>query len=117
MSDLVPARLRSMARDTRLSPRGLQIWLIVAPELLVSEFRPLVPADIAQAQQITRPVVTSALKELVACGYLDLGERSRPNGPLTYRLPVAFAPPTPVAPVPTGPVPPRGRRMYSQGVD
>jgi DNA-binding transcriptional ArsR family regulator len=114
---VVPPIIVKLARDERLAARDVQVWLIVADQLLAAEYRELIPADVAQSLKLTRPVASAALKSLTDCGYLECGGRSRPNGPMLYRLPVEFAPRQPPATgaAATAP-PPKGRRMYSSGV-
>jgi hypothetical protein len=110
---VVPPLIAKLARDDRLAARDIQVWLVIADQLTAAEFRELVPADVAQSLKLTRPVVSAALKSLAEYGYLECGGRARANGPMVYRLPVAFAPPPPA---PTAPPPPKGRRIYSSGV-
>lgn len=108
---IVPPAIARLARDERLGARDIQVWLVVADVLVATEYRELVPADIAAELKLTRPVVSGALKRLTECAYLESGGRQRPNGPTSYRLPVAFAPPAPAA-MPVV----RGRRILSSGI-
>lgn len=78
--------LRRLALDARVGPRAIRVYVILAEELDLVQYRPVKLLPVSTLLRIKRSKVSEALKALVALGYLDRNGRAWPGGPFTYRL-------------------------------
>ena len=78
--------LRRVATDPGLSPRDLQVLILVLPELGFDEFRPVKQLWIARQIDKDRSVASRALSHIIRCGYLERRYVAGQGAPCQYRL-------------------------------
>ncbi len=84
--------LRRVATDPGLSPRDLQVLILVLPELEHSEFHPIKQLWVAHMVDVCRTTATNALGRLVQNGYLE--RRDRVGASNEYRLTLVMSAPS-----------------------
>jgi len=81
-----PPVLLSMAKDRRLRPTDIQVYIVASQYLDFVEYRPLKSLGLAHELRTEVSQAQKALRRLVFCGYLSRGPRSEPGGPFTFRM-------------------------------
>lgn len=85
MSGFHPA-LVSMARDRRLKPTDIRVYILACQHLDFVQPRPLKLLVIAHDGNLSRSHVSESLTRLVRLQYLAREVRTSPNDPVAFRL-------------------------------
>ena len=79
-----------MARDRRVQPTDIRVYIIAQDYLDFEVYRTLKLLVIAHEARLSRSHVSESLGRLVRFGYLQRGERRTTGDPHTFRLPFSW---------------------------
>lgn len=86
-----PPVLLAMAKDRRLRPTDIQVFIVASQYLDFVEFRPLKVFGLAHELRTSHSQAAYAVRRLVGCGYLERGEREIDRvagaGAFLFRIP------------------------------
>lgn len=99
MAFAFPPVLVAMAKDRRLRPTDLSVYIVAAQHLDFVRYRPLKVTGLALACGLTKGHVSRSVRRLVQTGYLDVQRQPVPPKagggqlPALFRLPYSLEPP------------------------
>lgn len=85
MPGMHPALL-SLARDRRLKPTDIRVYILACQHLDFVELRPLKLLVLAHDGHLSRSQVSESLGRLVRCQYIVRGARNAVTAPMPFRL-------------------------------